>query len=196
MRKLNLDDIADLRAYEREREAFRAHIIDLKRRRRVGVGPFVTFVFENRETIRFQIQEMARVERLMTDAAIQTELDIYNPLIPEPGQLSATLFIELTSKLALEEWLPRLVGVERAPVLRGPTFEARAVPDPDHEARLTREEVTASVHYVRFELTPEQVAAFEQGPVELAVDHPEYQHATLLEGATVEELLRDLRGPA
>jgi hypothetical protein len=80
--KLTLDDIADLRAYEREREAFREQVIALKKRRRVGVGPFVTFVFENRETIRFQIQEMARVERILTDEGIQTELDTYNPLIP------------------------------------------------------------------------------------------------------------------
>ena len=73
--KLTLDDIADLRAYEREREDFRRHIIDLKQKRRISVGPVVTLVFENRETVRFQIQEMARAERMLTDEAIQTELD-------------------------------------------------------------------------------------------------------------------------
>ena len=87
-RSLTLDDIADLPTYEREREAFRDHVIALKRRRRVAVGPLVTLLFENRDTIRFQIQEMARVERLATDAAIESELDAYNPLIPEPGGLS------------------------------------------------------------------------------------------------------------
>ena len=84
--KLTLDDIADLRAYERERDRFRAHIIELKKRRRVPVGPFVTFLFENRETIRFQIQEMARVEKIITDEGIQHELDVYNPLIPTPAR--------------------------------------------------------------------------------------------------------------
>src|SRR5690606_28224213 len=111
------DDIADFRAYERERNDFRAHIIDLKRRRRVPVGPFVTFVFENRDTIRFQIQEMARVERLYSDEQIETELRIYNPLIPEPGQLCATMFLELTSDAELREWLPKLVGIERSVAL-------------------------------------------------------------------------------
>src|SRR5688500_12513547 len=96
--KLTLDDIIDLRAYERERDAFRARIIDLRRRRRVPVGPIGTLLFENRDTIRFQVQEMARAERILSDEAIQHELDTYNALIPEPGQLSATLFIELTSK--------------------------------------------------------------------------------------------------
>ena len=84
-RKLTLDDIADLRAYERERAEFRAHIIGLKKVRRVSVGPHVTLVFENRETIRFQIQEMARAEKILSDEGIQVELDIYNDVIPEPG---------------------------------------------------------------------------------------------------------------
>jgi hypothetical protein len=194
-RKLTLDDIADLRAYEREREEFRSRVIDLKKTRRVGVGPVVTFVFENRETIRFQIQEMVRAERMRTDAAVQVELDTYNPLIPEPGQLVATLFIELTDDASMREWLPRLVGIERTPELRladGTTVVC--TPDPDHQAQLTREEITASVHYVRFDLTPAQVEAFASGPVVLAVAHPAYDEATTLEPGTVEELLTDLRG--
>ena len=95
--KLSLNDIADLREYERERADFRAHVIALKKRRRVHIGPVITLVFENRDTIRFQIQEMARVEKLITDEAIQGELDAYNTLIPEAGQLCATVFIELTA---------------------------------------------------------------------------------------------------
>ncbi len=86
-RKLALSDISDLRAYEREREGFRDHVIALKKRRRVGVGPYVTLLFENRDTMKFQIQEMARVEKLITDEAIESELRAYNPLIPDPGEL-------------------------------------------------------------------------------------------------------------
>ena len=97
MAKLTLDDIADVRAYERERPEFRHAVIALKRVRRVALGDFVTLVFENAQTIRFQIQEMARAEKLLSDEAIETELRIYNPLVPEPGQLCATLFVELTS---------------------------------------------------------------------------------------------------
>ena len=196
-RKLTLDDIADLRAYERERDEFRAHVIALKKRRRVGVGPFMTLLFENRDTIRFQIQEMARVERLATDAAIENELRAYNPLIPEPGHLTATLFIELTSDLALRDWLPRLVGIERAVGLRigegdGATF-VRAEPEAGHASQLTREEVTSSVHYLEFSLTAEQMTALETGPVVLVIDHENYEHETPLGDDTVAELLADVR---
>src|SRR5687768_10422295 len=156
--KLTLDDIADLRAYERERDAYRERIIALKRVRRVPVGPIVTLVFENRDTIRFQIQEMARAEKLISDEQIQAELDVYNPLIPEPGRLSATLFVELTSEAALREWLPKLVGIERAVELRIGDRVVRSVPEESHEKQLTREEITASVHYIRFELSPDDVA--------------------------------------
>jgi hypothetical protein len=193
--KLALDDIADLRAYERERAEFRDHVIALKKKRRVAVGPVVTLVFENRDTIRFQIQEMARAERILTDEGIQTELDVYNPLIPDPGQLCATMFIELTTQDELMTWLPKLVGIERAVELRiGDGAVVRCTPDPSHAAQLTRETITASVHYVSFELTPEQIDAFEAGPVSLAVAHPEYEEATPLSGETVTELSRDLRG--
>ena len=192
---LTIEDIVDQRAYEREREAFRAHVIDLKRRRRVGVGPFVTLVFENRDTIRFQIQEMARAERILTDEGIQTELDIYNPLIPEAGQLAMTLFIELTGTDALMDWLPKLVGIEKALELRiGDGIVVPSTPEASHEAQLTREETTASVHYVYFNLSAEQVDAFEAGPVTLAVQHQAYQEATELADDTRKELLADLRG--
>jgi hypothetical protein len=198
MTKLTLDDIADLRAYERERDEFRRHVIALKKRRRISVGPFVTFLFENRDTIRFQIQEMARAEKILSDEGIQTELDIYNPLIPEPGTLAATMFIELTSDDLLRDWLPKLVGIETRAVLRlgegDAAQEVRCTVDPDHEKQLTRDEITASVHYLHFELTPEQVAAFRSGPVSLVVDHDAYHHETVLNADNVAELSADLAG--
>jgi hypothetical protein len=196
-RKLVLDDISDIRAYQRERAEFLAQVIALKQRRRVAVGPFVTFVFENRDTIRFQIQEMAKAERLFSDEQIETELRIYNPLIPEPGHLSATMFVELTSDAELREWLPRLVRVERAVSLRiGEGAGAAVVPlrlDPEHEAQLTREDTTSAVHYVHAELPPELVERFAIGPVALVIDHPEYRHEATLGADTVAELLTDLR---
>jgi hypothetical protein len=197
-RKLLLDDIADLRAYEREREAFRRHVIDLKKRRRVHVGTILTLVFENRDTIRFQIQEMARAEKLISDEAIRNELDTYNPLIPEPGQLCATVFIELTSDEQLREWLPKLVGIEQSIVLRvgegDDTVDLRAVTEQAHAGQLTREETTASVHYVQWELTPDEIDRFEAGPVRLVIDHPRYLEETELPASTAAELLADLRG--
>jgi hypothetical protein len=157
------------------------------------VGPVVTLVFENRETIRFQVQEMARAERMLTDEAIQVELDTYNPLIPAPGQLVATLFVELTTEAELREWLPKLVGIERAVELRFVDGRSvRCVPEAAHEEQLTRTEVTAAVHYVRWELGRADVTAFGAGPVVLAVDHPNYQEATTLRDETWRELLSDL----
>lgn len=196
-RKLILDDIADARAYEREREEFRTRVIGLKKVRRVPVGPVVSVVFENRETIRFQIQEMARAERIMSDSGIQTELDVYNPLIPEPGELSATLYVELTSRPQMEEWLPKLVGIERAVQLEiggPPAAVVRCDVDPAHEAALTREEVTASVHYVHFSLTPAQVQRFRDETVALAIEHPGYQERTVLSPETKSSLIDDLLG--
>lgn len=191
-RKLTIDDIADARAYERERAELRAHVIELKRRRRVSLGTVVTLMFESRDTMRYQVQEMARVERIFTDAGIQEELDVYNPLIPEPGQLCATLFIELTSDDQMREWLGKLVGIEHSVLFRltdGTTV--RCVVDPQHAAQLTREHVTAAVHYVTFAFTPDQVAAFGEGTV-LAIDHPQYLEAVELAPSTIAELRADL----
>lgn len=194
-RKLTLDDIADIRAYERERNTFRQHIIDLKKRRRVGVGPFVTFVFENRDTVRFQIQEMARAEKISSDAGIQTELDIYNPLVPEAGELCATMFIELTSDAQLREWLPKLVGIERTVALR--TSDGRLLRpqlEAQHESQLTREHTTSCVHYLQWHLGDADVAALLGATaVELVVEHANYTHATTLSAETTTELGRDIR---
>ncbi|MBK9973140.1 MAG: DUF3501 family protein [Acidimicrobiaceae bacterium] len=191
-RKLTLDDIADARAYERERTELRARVIDLKSRRRVSLGTVVTLMFENRDTMRYQIQEMARVERTFTDQGIQEELDVYNPLIPEPGQLCATLFIELTSDDQMREWLSKLVGIEHSVVFHLPDGDTvRCVVDPQHAAQLTREHVTPAVHYITFQFTPAQVAAFVDGVV-LAIDHPEYLESVELLPSTISELRADL----
>jgi hypothetical protein len=193
-RKLTLDDIVDVRAYERERTAFCQAVIDLKRARRVEVGPIVTFVFENRDTVRFQIQEIARVERIATDADIQAQLDIYNSLIPEPGHLSATLFIELTTREAVEVWLTRLVGIERCVLLLlSGGVEVGSRPEAAHEARLTRQDVTSSVHYVQFALTSSEIQRFAGGPADLAIRHPAYEHTVTLGDETRTALLEDLR---
>jgi len=195
--KLTLDDISDLRAYERERPQLRSRIIELRRRRRVSVGPIISLAFENRETVRYQIQEMVRAERMLTDAQVQAELDAYNPLIPDPGELSATLFVELRSEDELREWLPKLIGIEQSVELRiggnNPDV-VRCIPEEAHAAQLTREDVTASVHYVRFRLSDAQVERFAREPVTLAVVHPNYQAETALPEETRQSLLEDLRG--
>jgi hypothetical protein len=192
-RKLTLEDVSDVRAYERERDDFRPRVIELKRKRRVPVGTVITFLFENRDTIRFQIQEMARVEKLTTDQEIQTELDAYNPMVPDRNQLCATMFIELTSDEQVREWLPKLANVERSVLLvLANGDKVRATLDEQHEAGLTRDEVTAAVHYLRWDFTPEQVEQFVHAVVLLEIDHPAYLEVVELPEVTRVELISDL----
>jgi hypothetical protein len=193
-RELTLADIADVREYERGREEFRARVMDTKRKRRLSFGTIITLMFENRDTMLLQIQEMARVEKLTTDDEIQVELDTYNPMIPEPGQLTATVFLELTSDDQLREWLPKLVGIERSFAIALPNGDrVRSITEEAHAGQLTRDDTTAAVHYIRFEFTPEQVESFATGPVRIEIEHPDYLEAVELSEATHTELLTDLR---
>jgi hypothetical protein len=195
VRKLQLSDIKDTMAYENERDEFRRHIIELKKRRRVPLGTIMTIVFENRDTMRFQVQEMARVERMSTDAQVEHEIETYNALIPEPGELSATLLIELQSEEQLREWLPKLVGIHEHVAIALPDgSEVRGVAE--DADRLTRDDTTPAVHFLKFTFTPEQVDAFARGPVRIVVDHPAYREGVELTVAQREELLEDLRESA
>jgi len=170
MRKLTHSDIKDLREYEREREAFRAEIISMKKRRRLVLGDLISMVFENAATMRFQIQEMARAEKMLRDEQIAHEIETYNELLPETGELSATLFIEIDDTDALHYWLPRLVNIEQYVhfIVGDEMVPARE----EDAARLTREDVTSAVHYLKFRFTPAQERAFGAGPVRIVVKHP------------------------
>ena len=193
-RKLQLTDILDLRAYERVRDERREEIIELKRRRRVQLGTVVTLMFENRATMQSQIHEMMRAEKVVRDEQILEELHAYNPLIPEAGQLSATLFIELTTPEQMLEWLPKLVNIESSIVFKlsdGSTVPA--ITEDGHAETLTRDNVTAAVHYIRFEFTPQQVEAFATGDVEILCVHPAYIEVANLPQFVIDELLTDLR---
>lgn len=193
---LTLTDILDVRAYERVREDERRRIMDLKSRRRVHIGTVVSLVFESRDTMWFQVQEMARAEKIHTDEAIQVELDVYNPLIPSGGQLSATLFIECTSDDQLRTWLPKLVGIERSIELHigegNDVRVFRSVPEAAHAAQLTREEITSAVHYVFFPVGAEYADALRNGPARLVVTHSDYLEVTELGDGTRNELANDL----
>lgn len=194
MRKLTLDDIIDLRAYERERDAFRERVIALKKRRRVNVGELLTLTFESTETMRFQVQEMARAERMLNDEQIANEIETYNVLIPDDGELSATLFIEINDTGKLREWLPKLVGIQRSVFLRIGSNDSEVVVPciPEDEERLTREDITTTVHYLKFSVPPAAAGVLHAGPASLVVDHPEYQAETLLDDDQRAELAGDL----
>jgi hypothetical protein len=190
--RLTLDDFADQRAYERERPAFRARMLEVRKRRRLTLGPIVAVSFESRDTIRYQIQEMARAEKLSTDEDIQIELDTYNPLVPGPGQLCATVFLELTDDDQMRQWLPKLVGIEQSIVIDlADGTRICSIPEAQHATQLTRENATSAVHYVQFEITPVQRAVLLAGPVVVGVDHPEYRYEVTVSHETALELAAD-----
>ena len=196
MKKIERSEILNLVEYERVRETMRSDVIALKKNRRVSVGDNLTFLFENRETVIFQIQEMVRTERIVEDTKVRDEVDAYNALIPASGELSATLFIEipdlhLMSHDQVREAVNRFQGIDREGVsLRvgdGPHIPAR------FEEGHSKEEKMAAVHYLRF-LVPADVATrlAAGAPARLVVDHPGYKAEAQLQGAVRAELQRDL----
>ena len=112
MKRLETSEILNLVEYERVRETRRREIIELKKRRRVSVGRYLTFVFENRETVWFQVQEMVRAERIVDDAKIAEEVEVYNALLPVPGELAATMLIEITASAEIKPVLDKLLGID------------------------------------------------------------------------------------
>jgi len=190
VRKLAPDDIKDLREYERERDAFRAEIIAMKKRRRLSLGEKISIVFENAATMRFQIQEMARAEKMLRDEQIAHEVETYNELIPNDGELVGTLFIEITDPDRLREWLPKLTRIQDHVAV---DVANALVPAEEIDVeRLTREEeITSTVHYLRFRFTEAQVKAFGDGPVAIVVNHPAYQSRTVLNDAQRDQIAGD-----
>lgn len=198
--KIQLKDVLNFFDYEKVRAEMRGRVIDLKRVRRVPVGEHLSFVFENRDTVLFQIQEMCRVERITDDARVQDELDVYNALLPGPGELSATLFIEITDKDQIQAVLDRFIGIDAGGIDVGPTVWIQvgkefAVPG-EFEAGHSDEEKgkLSAVHFVRFAFPPEVVRAFASSPVHLVVDHPAVRARVELPAETKAQLLEDLRG--
>lgn len=192
IRPVTLDEIVGLERYESIRDAERRRIIELKCDRRVSVGPEVTFVFENHDTVWFQTQEMVRAERITDLDKIREELAVYNALLPAPGELSATMLIEITDQVEVERRLLGLLGIDEAVELR--IGREPATPG-EFEAGRSREDRLSAVQYVRFKLSAVARAAFLDAsvPVVLAIRHPNYQAESSIVGATRESLARDLR---
>jgi len=192
MKKIELSEILDIAQYEKQRDAFRRRIIELKKRRRVAVGPQVTFVFENRETVLFQIQEMTRAERLVYDAAIQHEIDTYNQLLPGHHELAATMLIELEEAGRIREEITKFHGVNAGEATYIQIGDAR-LPGVFAAGQSDDRRISA-VQYVRFPFSDRQREAFLQTGREarLVIDHPSYHHSASLEGEVRRELARDL----
>lgn len=193
MQKLEIKDIQPLSEYNAIRKKFRAGIIALKNHRRVLIGNHVSLMFENRDTIRSQVQEMMRVEHIDDPAKIQEELDTYNPLIPGPNELSATLFIEITESDRIKETLNRFQEIDngRSVYLELGVDKIYGRFEEGH----SKEDKLSAVHYVRFHLNPSQQTALHDPsiPAALIADHPHYQARTLLNMDTRQELANDFK---
>ncbi|WP_455244800.1 DUF3501 family protein [Petrachloros mirabilis] len=192
MNLLTPEDVLPFEEYERQRESFRKQIIALKQRRRIALGPLLTLVFENRDTLQFQIQEMIRVERIVEPAKVQDELDVYNALLPLEGELSATLLIEITEEARMKEWLDRFMGLDHGEKVAIVAGGERAFGN--FEGGHSHETKISAVHFVRFRPSVAMKAAFAdlRRPVILSVSHNGYEHEVHVPGTMREEWLRDL----
>ena len=185
------DSLLTLEAYAKERSAFRARVLAHKRNRIVHLGPHVTLLFEDELTIRYQIQEMLRIEKTFDEAGIQQEVDAYNPLVPDGSNLKATMLLEYEDADARHAALAQLRGIEDHVFMRVAGFPVvRAIADEDLDRE--NDDKTSAVHFVRFELTPAMIAAFRDGrDVEVGVDHPEYRAQVTLSPASRAALAAD-----
>jgi hypothetical protein len=187
MKRVELSEIGNIDDYELERKTLRPRMMALKDRRRVRVGEHLTFLFENRDTVRYQIQEMMRIERIVDLAAIRHEVETYNELIPPPGGLAACLLIEYASADERDTKLRQLLDLEDH------VFLAVAGLPPSKaifDARQIAADRLSAVQYIRFDLTPEQRARW-RGGVHIVVDHPNYQAEAALTSEQIAELESD-----
>jgi hypothetical protein len=182
------EELLSLEAYARSRGEIRAQVIAHKKLRTVHLGEHVTLQFEDAQLIRYQIQEMLRIERIFEEAGIQAELDAYNPLLPDGGNWKATMFVEYTDEDERRRMLARLKGVERSVWVQvGGGARVYAIADEDLERE--NEEKTSAVHFLRFDLGPPARGELRRGAaLTIGVDHPEYA-ASLIVGAQVRDSL-------
>ena len=192
MKAITPGDVIPYEEYERQREAFRRKIIALKQRRRISVGPFITMVFENRETLQFQIQEMIRAERIVEPAKVQDELDVYNALLPQQNELSATLLIEITDEAKMKEKLDQFMGLDHGEKVAIITGGEEAFGE--FEGGRSHETKISAVHFVRFRPTASMKAAFADltRRVTIRVNHGGYHQEVPVPGSMREEWLADL----
>jgi len=187
MAKLTRQDLFSLEKYAEIRNDFRAEVIAHKKNRRVPLGDHAALYFEDRLTMQYQIQEMLRIEKIFEAAGIQEELDVYNPLNPDGSNWKATFMMEYADENERRAALAKLVGVEKDVWMRVAGFDP-VFPISNEDLERTAPDKTASVHFMRFELTPGMVVAVKSGAeISAGVSHRNYQ-ATL---APLPKALRD-----
>jgi hypothetical protein len=189
MKKIILDDILGFSAYENVREQFRQGIIERKKARRVAVGDKISLVFENRDTVIFQIQEMLRAERIADLDKIREEIDVYNELIPGAGELSATMFLEIEDQTHLRDSLLKFLGIDEALSFKIGSYTVAG----QFEEGRSKEDKISAVQYVRFRLDSEAQNALIAGVrAELTVNHKNYQASQVLSPEQQKSLAQDL----
>ena len=189
MKKIVLDDILGFAAYEKVREKFRDDIIDKKKKRRIALGDRVSVVFENRDTVTFQIQEMLRAEKITDLDKIREEIAVYNELIPDTDELSATLFLEIEDQSHLREELLKFLGIDEAVFLK---VGERSIQGRFEEGH-SKEDKISAVQYVRFPFDPQARQALRTGErAELIIDHPNYKARAVLAPDAQQSLAEDL----
>jgi hypothetical protein len=194
MKPIQRGEVLGLADYETIRDRFRARVIEEKKARRVALGPDASCVFENRDTVLMQIQEMLRTERITREAAIEHEIETYNELIPKAHELSATILVEIEDKERREAFLTAAKGLERSFVLVVGGARCPGKHDPAREHPLR----TTAVHYVKFDLVPAAEQSLRDVPgkndlaVELVAEHPRYTARTRLPSSLVASLADDL----
>jgi len=196
VKRLELADLVSIEAYESLRDEYRARIMAHKRNRRMPVGDRVTLLFEDRETMRFQVLEMMRVERIRDPAKLQHELDVYNELVPGEGQLAATLMIEITDLGEIRPALDRLVGLdEHLALLLGEGANTRVVRATFDQKQLEEDRI-AAVHYVKFSLSENDVECLRDTatPARIRIDQANYLVEVELPLSTRHSLIEDLAG--
>jgi|SRR3954471_16080810 len=187
------ESLLPLETYARERNALRARVIEHKKRRTVRLGDHVTLLFEDELTVRYQVQEMLRIERIFEEEGIQHELDVYNPLVPDGTNWKATMLIEYPDAEERKRMLAELRGIERRVWIEVEGCgRAAAIADEDLERE--NQEKTSSVHFLRFELEAPMRAALARGAgLTVGVEHPRYQASTVLAPEARAALCADLR---
>ena len=189
MKKIDRSEILPLGEYESIRERFRKRVVEMKKARRLQLGPEMSIVFENHDTMLLQVQEMLRTERITNEKGIAHEIETYNELVPNDGELSATLFIEIPERARREEMLTRLCAIEEHVVLEVGGTKSRATFE---EGRRDAGRA-AAVQYLKFPLSREAIAAIrESKPAALVFDHPNLSARFDVPASTVAALSEDL----
>lgn len=192
MKKLDRAGLMSLEKYSEVRNDFRTKVMAHKLNRKIHIGPNATLYFEDYLTMQYQVQEMLRIEKIFEADGIAEELETYNPLIPDGSNWKATFMIEFPNEAERKEWLAKLIGIEKKTWVQVAGFD-KVYPITNEDLERETEDKTSSVHFMRFELTPDMVVAARDGTaLTMGIEHPEYSYEVAVSEASRASLAADL----